>query len=55
MLSESPHLGSTAEGLLPDLLVWSVKRYNIYYHATRRGIRVVRILHSARDIPRLFK
>jgi toxin ParE1/3/4 len=55
LLEESPHLGFSAEELLPELLVWPVGKYNIYYRKTSRGVRIIRILHSARDIPRLFE
>ncbi len=55
MLAASPHLGFECPELLPGLRVWPVGKYLIFYRAVRDGVEVLRVVHSARDIPRLFE
>jgi toxin ParE1/3/4 len=43
---------------LSTLRSWPVKGYRnflIFYRRTRRGIEIVRVLHGARDIQRIFE
>lgn len=53
-LAENPELGEQWSALGSDVRMFTVGRYAIFYRPTRNGIRVVRILHSARDIPTKF-
>jgi len=42
---------------LKDLRVWPVPgfpRYRIYYRPTAVGVEILRVLHTARDLRRLF-
>lgn len=54
-LAGFPELGRKREELAPDLRSIPVGNYVIFYRATRDSIQVIRILHGARDIPRLFE
>ncbi len=40
--------------LLPGLLSFPFGRYMIFYLSIPGGIEIVRVLHGARDIERLF-
>jgi toxin ParE1/3/4 len=55
LLARSPHLGFECEDLLPGMRVWPVGRYLIFYRPAAAGIEIVRVVHGARDIPRLFE
>ena len=42
---------------LANLRVWPItkfRQYLIFYTPTRRGIRVIRVIHGARDLSRIF-
>lgn len=60
-LSEMPGIGSPREFKNPRLSgvrVWPVpgfRKHLIFYQATDEGIRVLRVLHAARDIPGLLE
>ena len=60
-LSEMPLIGSpyeTHDDALSGLRKWPVlgfSNYLIFYIPFEEGIRVVRILHGARDLPRALK
>jgi toxin ParE1/3/4 len=56
VLVRQPLIGRARPELLVDLRSMSVGRYVIFYipHSRPRGIEVVRILHGARDLQRLF-
>ena len=49
-LAENPELGELWSILGPDVRMFTVGRYAIFYRPARNGIRVARVLHSARDI-----
>lgn len=55
MLAASSHLGFECDDLQPGLRVWPVGRYLIFYRTASGGIEIVRVVHGARDIPRLFE
>jgi toxin ParE1/3/4 len=60
-LAEMPNIGRIREFNNPRLMgirMWPVPgfpRYIIFYQANEAQVRVLRILHSARDIPALFE
>ena len=60
-LSEMPEIGAVRECDNPRLAGvrrWPVpkfSRYLIFYQVTEDSIRVLRVLHGARDIPSLFE
>lgn len=51
----SPLLGPSAEGYAPGLRCFTVWNYVCFYRPVANGIQIVRILHGARDIPRIFE
>ena len=54
-LSEMPGIGHERPDLEdPTLRVWSVYSYLIIYNNEADPIRVVRVIHGARDIPHLM-
>ena len=54
MLSEQSGMGRNRSDLIPNLRSFPVGSYIIFYFPTADGIAVIRILHGARDIERLF-
>jgi toxin ParE1/3/4 len=60
-LSEMPEIGAVREFDNPRLAgvrLWPVpkfSRYLIFYQVTEDSIRILRVLHGARDIPSLFE
>lgn len=54
VLADRPDMGFPRDELLPSLRVWPMGRYLIFYRQMNEDIEIVRVLHSARDIPKLF-
>jgi toxin ParE1/3/4 len=54
-LGDFPEGGRRRDDLLSGLRSLPVGRYIIFYRRTEDGIEVVRVLHGARDLPRLFE
>lgn len=54
VLAQSPKIGRLREELAQNLRSFSVGNYVIFYRPVERGIEIIRILHSARDIPNIF-
>lgn len=50
MLSKMPDMGKGEEDLFPRLRSFPVGSYLLYYLPIEGGIRLVRVLHGARDI-----
>ena len=55
MLAQFPHAGVERPELLKDLRSFPVGRYLIFYRPIEDGIEVLRVLHGARDLRRLFR
>lgn len=55
LLAASPKMGRLRNELGADLRSHVVGNYLIYYRETPPGIFVLRILHGARDVNRLFQ
>jgi plasmid stabilization system protein ParE len=53
-LSEFPQIGTDRPELASDLKSFPVERYVLYYRTSTSGIELVRVLHSSRDINRVF-
>ena len=53
-LASSPNLGRPRENFAPGLRSYRIGNYFIFYFPTDSGIEVARVLHGARDLPRLF-
>lgn len=55
MLSDHPRAGPLRPELRPRLRSYPVGSYIIFYRPTRNGIELVRVLHGARDLRRIFR
>jgi plasmid stabilization system protein ParE len=54
-LAENPGIGHTREDLTDQpVLFWPVGPYLIIYEPQTKLLAIVRVVHSARDVPRLF-
>jgi plasmid stabilization system protein ParE len=53
LLAERPGIGHARPDMPERVRVWSVYSYLIVYDPEPRPIRIVRIIHGARDVPRL--
>lgn len=54
LLADQPGLGPAKSDIAPDLRYCPVRRYLILYRQVTDGIEVVRVVHGARDVPRLM-
>ena len=55
MLAENPLAGRRQDELSQGLRSFPVGKYVIFYKAIDVSIRIVRVLHGARNIPELFQ
>lgn len=53
-IADFPDMERSREELLPRLRSFPLGNYLIFYKVTDSGIEVLRVLHSARDIPSIF-
>ncbi len=53
-LSDNPGAGTARPELRPRLRSFPVGKYLLFYRPVRGGIELVRVIHGARDIRRLF-
>ena len=54
LLAKFPHIGTSCDTLSPALRFLTVDKYILFYLPLDDGIEVVRVLHGARDLERLF-
>ena len=54
LLAENPRLGRERPEFAPELRSFAVHKYIVFYRPGPNGIEVVRVLHGARDIERIF-
>lgn len=54
LLAERPGLGRARAELAPGLRSFPVGAYVLFYRATPQGIRLIRVLHGARNLRRFF-
>lgn len=54
MLARQPLIGEIRDDLQPDLRSFSVGNYVIFYRPMTDGMELIRVLHGARDMDRLF-
>jgi toxin ParE1/3/4 len=54
-LANSPGMGRACGHLAPGLRLSSVRRYTIFFRPVTDGVEIIRILHSARDFPSVFR
>lgn len=55
MLAENPMAGRAREELAPDVRSFPVGNYLLFYRPKQNGIELIRVLHGARDLRRLFR
>ena len=55
LLRDHPQLGRTQNQLLVNLRSFAVKDYLIFYQPLESGVEILRVLHSRRDITRIFE
>lgn len=55
LLAQIPGLGRLRRDLAPKLRSFAVGNHIIFYREADDGIVVIRVLHGARDLPKLFK
>lgn len=55
MLARSPGVGQARDDLAPSVRMFPVGKYLIFYREIPDGIELVRALHGARDLRRLFR
>jgi len=54
LLADNPKIGRQRNELASELRSFPVKSYVIYYRCCERGIEIIRILSSARDIDSIW-
>jgi len=54
LLAENPGIGRKRDNLEPNLRSIAEGSYVIFYHTISSGIELVRIVHSSRDMERVF-
>jgi toxin ParE1/3/4 len=54
LLSQFPGIGARREELGDAMLSYPFGHYLIFYRRTTDGIEIIRVLHGARDMRRLF-
>lgn len=54
-IAEMPGIGRMREELAPDLRGSLVGKYVIFYRPSAEGVEIIRVIHGARDIPKLFE
>lgn len=55
MLARNPVAGRLRSDIEPDLRSFPKVNYSIFYYPTAVGVRIMRILHSARDIETILE
>ena len=49
-----PEMGKRQDELSPSLRSFPVRRYLVFYRVENEELTIIRVLHSARDIPTFF-
>ena len=53
--AEHPQIGASSEEYAPNLRHFTVWNYAVFYRPIEGGVELIRIIHGARDIPKLFE
>ena len=53
-LAATPSMGSQRDDLSPGIRSLAVGNYVIFYRPLEDGVRIMRVLHGARDLPSQF-
>lgn len=54
MLSDHPRAGTERPEVFPGVRAWPVADYLLFYFPLGDGVKLVRVLHGSRDVPRAF-
>lgn len=54
-IAHQPGIGRTRDELIPGIRSLASGSYVVYYREVDGGVRILRILHGARDIQQLFE
>ena len=54
-ISELSGIGRKRDELFPGMLSLAYKKYVIFFMRNRHEVQIVRILHGARDLPKIFE
>lgn len=54
MLADNPQMGRLRSDIAPELRYFTAAKYLILYRTISGGVQIVRVIHGARDLPRLF-
>lgn len=54
LLASSPRIGARSRLLSGGMRQWRVFNYAVLYDAESEPLRIVRIAHGSRDLPRIF-
>lgn len=54
VLADSPYIGVARPELAPELRSFVVEKYVLFYQPISDGVKIVRVLHGARDIEQLL-
>jgi toxin ParE1/3/4 len=54
ILASHPSMGEARHELRPGLRSFSVRKYVVYFQVAEERLTIVRVLHGARDVRRLF-
>jgi toxin ParE1/3/4 len=52
--ARDPLIGERRDDIIPDVRTFTVRPYVVFYFPFDDGIRVLRVIHGARDYPALF-
>jgi toxin ParE1/3/4 len=55
LLADFPGMGAMREDLGPSIRTFPVGNYLIIYRPMKSGIELLRVVHGARDLRRLFR
>jgi toxin ParE1/3/4 len=55
LLADFPGMGAIREDLGPSIRTFPVGNYLIIYRPTKGGIELLRVVHGARDLRKLFR
>lgn len=53
--AKHPQIGASSYEYAPNLRHFTVWNYAVFYRPIDDGIEVIRVIHGARDIPKLFE
>jgi toxin ParE1/3/4 len=54
-LASQPGMGQATPDLGASVRQWPVGNYVVYYEPSPGGVRIIRVIHGARDLPSAFR